>query len=52
VGVTRLYGVRRFLLPKFFLFLHFAASLGKDAGNSVVLALPIKSTGVPIRKKY
>jgi hypothetical protein len=28
------------------------ASLGKHAANSVVLALPVKSTGVPILKKY
>jgi hypothetical protein len=27
-------------------------SLGKRAANSVVLALPVKSTGVPILKKY
>jgi len=27
-------------------------SLGKRAANSVVLALPVESTGVPILKKY
>jgi len=27
-------------------------SLGKRAANSVVLALPVESTGVPMLKKY